>query len=599
MKKFFLCFLVGVTVLLCVQSSDACIQTGIPTYYMGPTALGSGDGSSWANRAYLRDYDFWDDVQAELASSPVQVLFASGTYAEFLGLIRMGDPVNRLYLNANTRGGVVFSASVPYYIKLEGTRNIEIDGFKFTGAATSWGIVCFPDFRRPARDIQIHFCEFEDMTSAYYGAIGLLDGTRDVVVRYCDFDNVGLDGSAHMIYNSHDVQKVSISKCDFIDCAGDYVRFRDDTEYNKVYDCYFHSLSTSPERPFIFIPLFNDVDPGDEFHGTNFAIHDNVFDYDSTENNHCAILFHCAGFEPEGHYYALTPYQASLLGGPNGNGGLDWKREFLEDNMGILASCIRVYDNTYYNPTMQVAYRYDAKPEWDAPDRGWEGYCDITGVPWGFGDIYSPPKINNGGFEARGLHSRRWFCSGSEGHIYWHPGLEGSNAARLTNSDNQVLYNWIHYPQSTWQMDCRFIVGDNFDTTGVVFSVDIFHDEIRNKRVTVAVDDEGNVGMMNGSTFVPIAALGTIDFAVDNNANNYYNNAGDVMKWYHLRVVGDYSGGTPHTDIYLGNANTMTLSRSATSQTYFVNGCYTGAKADCVGFNNFESPVVIDDVTWQ
>lgn len=66
--------------------------------------------------------------------------------------------------------------------------------------------------------------------------------------------------------------------------------------------------------------------------------------------------------------------------------------------------------------------------------------------------------------------------------------------------------------------------------------MDIFHNDIAGGKVSVGVDNLGRFGIYNGSTFTVLPGLGTIPFSVDNNGNGYYNDPGDVLNVYRLRL---------------------------------------------------------------
>lgn len=402
-----------------------------------------------------------------------------------------------------------------------------------------------------------------------------------------------------MIYCSHDAQNLWISQCTFTNCKGDYVRFRDDTEYAEVDGCTFTSSSSTYNMEFILVPVFNDVNPGDEHFGGKFKITNNTFNYagGTSGRRHC-VQFRCDGHNVDtssGLDYWTDTTEAATLN----TGTASQKNSILSPEMELNNSEIKIYGNTY-----QGSYEYQTvywhHKNYGSGDQGYTSYCNISNWPGSSGSFSAIPKLSNGNFEKKDIPSRLWQTNG--GDLLWHPGLNGTNNAMRTNPANsgQYFYNWIDSPQTTWTMDCLFLVGSGFTGTGVKFRAMIQHDEIGGKSVSFGVNNSGQVGLMtSGSSLTVIPSLGTIAWSVDNNSNSYYNDAGDTMNWYHLQIVGDYSGATPHTDVYLSEANTMTLTRSALSQTIFVGGCSTGVTAGCVDFTSFYAPVVVDEVTWQ
>lgn len=148
-------------------------------YWAAPAAAGTGDGSSLANAAYYLNSSFWSAVQSQLQSINVNVNLLDGNYnAGLLALTDMGNPLHRLTLQAANRFGPVFSPTSDHILDLTGTQNAALDGLVFNGPTPYWGIVCQPDYLKPCRNIGIYNCRFLNLTNAYYGAIGLLNGTR-------------------------------------------------------------------------------------------------------------------------------------------------------------------------------------------------------------------------------------------------------------------------------------------------------------------------------------------------------------------------------------------------------------------------------------
>jgi hypothetical protein len=234
------------------------------------------------------------------------------------------------------------------------------------------------------------------------------------------------------------------------------------------------------------------------------------------------------------------------------------------------------------------------------PYRDWEGTIDITDIPSPDTNIGLKllPKLRNADFEARGDHLRMWFTRG--GTLLWHPGKDGSrNAARFSVGTNQKIFQWISNPESIWTTEFCFAVGSNFTGTGFRFKTDIYNNEINWDHFSVAIDEQGRVGVYDGLTFVPLTELGNIQFSVDNNSNGYYTDSGDSLYWYRMKISGDYSGSAPYVNIYLSDANTDKLTRSAINQTKFAGNVPTGSSPSTLLFENYQAPAVIDNIMWQ
>src|SRR6202012_5161791 len=163
-------------------------------------------------------------------------------------------------------------------------QNLKFSGLTFTGPCSSWGIDCQPDYLKPCRDLEFSHCQFINLTNAYYGVIGLVNGARDITVDSCTFTNNTNGSHQHLIYASHDIVNVVVTNCVFQDCLADYIRFRDDSDYCVVDHCTFISPLAASAWPFVSVELYNDTDPGpgDEFFGTHFQISNTAFNYNAS-----------------------------------------------------------------------------------------------------------------------------------------------------------------------------------------------------------------------------------------------------------------------------------------------------------------------------
>ncbi|MGH7951550.1 MAG: hypothetical protein ACREFE_06485 [Limisphaerales bacterium] len=255
-------------------------------YWAAPAAAGMGDGTSSGNAAYYLNSSFWNTVKSRLSSDDVNVNFLNGNYsAGTLTLTDIGNPLHQLSLQSVNLYGAAMSVSsgTSTIINITGCQNIKFYGIQFNGLCSYWGVYCIPDYLKPCRNLEFSYCQFLNLTNAYYAAIGLLNGARDITVDNCTFTNLdyGTSGTAHFIYASHDIMGVQVLNSSFADCRADYVRFRDDSEYCTVSNCTFLSTISATSFPFITSPLYNTTSPGpgDEFFGTYFQICDNSFTY--------------------------------------------------------------------------------------------------------------------------------------------------------------------------------------------------------------------------------------------------------------------------------------------------------------------------------
>lgn len=571
-------------------------------YYVGPTALGNGSGSDWNNRAAYTNASFWNTIQTALSSGPVVVRFAGGSTAYTQGMLDLsnkGHPVNQLTLMANTLHGPNFASTVPHQLKLRGAQNIRVYGLKFSGTGiTSFAVWLQSSGKNTSRFITFDDCVFENLTQVAYGAIGILDNSRDITVTNCTFNNVGVGGGAHMLYCDHDARNITVTNCSFTNCKGDYVRFRDDTDFAKVDNCTFRSTSATYNQDFIRMPLFNDVSPGDEYFGTDFQFTNNSFTYDvASGTNRVAIAFDVSGFSSPPYDFSPSSAQASTLSSTDYAAA----RALLSSNMGIEGLRVKIYGNTFTGTSFWEAYAH-----WDnygSSEGGVQGYINVRPGTWATsGTLGAAPKLSfNANFERAGRWLRNWDDMWNGTAPVSHAGLNDTpKAARMAATGVNEMWQWVASPLTTsYTHDLLFAVGAN-SGTGVKFRVDVFHNTQTDSRVSVAVNDAGQIGILNGASFVALPALGTVQFSIDANADGDYSDAGDTLRWYKLRIVGNYSAATPYVDVHTSNVNSTTLVNSSLGKTAWVNGGpAVGQKASCVSYRNDNATVIIDELTWQ
>ncbi len=578
----------------------AAVSSAWADYYVGPTALGNASGSDWNNRAAYTTASFWNTMQTALNTGPVVVRFAGGTYSQgMLDLSNKGHPVNLLTIMANTLHAPVFSSSVSHQLKLRGAQNIRVYGLKFSGTGiTSFAVWCQSSGKNTSRFLTFDTCKFENLTQVAYGAIGILDNSRDITVTGCTFANVGIGGGAHMLYCDHDARNITVTNCSFTNCKGDYVRFRDDTDFAKVDNCTFHSTSTTYNQDFIRMPLFNDVNPGDEYFGTDFQFTNNDFTYDvASGTNRVAIAFDVSGYNSTSYDFSPTTTQAATLSGTDYTAA----RALLSSNMGIEGLRVKIHGNSFSGTAYWEAYGYFAN--YGSTGSGVNGYTNVRPGTWASsGTLGAAPKLSfNANFERAGRWLRNWDSMWNGTAPVSHAGLNGtSKAARMAATGVNEMWQWVASPLTTsYTHDLLFAVGPH-SGTGAKFRVDIFHNTVTDSRVSVGVSDSGQFGIFNGSSFVALPELGTLQFSLDANSDGDYSDAGDTLRWYKLRIVGNYSGATPYVDIHTSNVNSTTLSNSSLGKSIWVNGGpATGQKAGCVNYRNDAAAVILDELTWQ
>ena len=569
-------------------------------YYAGPTAQGNGSGSSWANRANFYNGTLWSGVQTQLNSTPVNVMLANGTYnGGELALSNRGNPRNPLHICANTLYGPVFTGDT-YCITMRGGNNISLYGLKFSEITHMFPVYTQKIMDNPARNIELHYCVFENLGHSIFdgvSAFGILDGSYGIGVHNCDFENVGVPedpNTPHMIYCDHDSILISVTDCTFTNGTGGYVRFRDAAEYVTVDNCIFNSTGSDYNRIFIELPVFNTSYPGQEYYGRYFKFTNNVFDYDSTSGSGLrhAVQFRCDGWNVlsgDTLDYMTDTTEASTLN----NGTQDQKDALLRTEMELDNDHIKIYGNTYTNCSYQTVYWHH--PNFGSGNQGYTGYCNISNWPKTSGTYPAPSQLRNNDFEYKCDRRRCWWTFSGTAPAD-HPGLHGARAVKLLRASTTEFGQWLSFPKSDTTVCCLFGVGARTGT-GVKFQMQLHHNEISNSYCAFAVNSSGQLGYMNGSTFVAVPALGTIEFCVDGNGDGDYTDAGDTLRWYQLRIKTYYSDGTPTFDIDRGVANTQS------SYNYQANGlttwCGTAAVTnDVVGlvkFTNVTADVILDN----
>jgi hypothetical protein len=301
---------------------------------------------------------FWSNVQTLLQSNPVDVVFADGTYnlTSTISLTNIGHATNNLELKCATIGSAVITGSIAKLMGLSNCKNILIHRLKFTGPVTDYALTI-----QSSQDVTVAYCRFEDMPSVYYGAVGAHYATsNNIIIRQNVFSKVGLDSHCHMIYGAYGVKRLKVINNTFTDCPGAFVRFRgDNSTHGVVYGNTFVSTGTykSSNPIFVEVPVFNDVNPGDEKFGTSFMITNNSFSYSTSGNQttRYALVFHHSGYNPTGRTHMISAADAATLGSSSST--VAAKRAIMLTNMGLDGTKILFGGNTNTNVAANVSYR--------------------------------------------------------------------------------------------------------------------------------------------------------------------------------------------------------------------------------------------------
>ncbi len=157
------------------------------TYYVAPQAQGLGNGSSAANAMQYWDDTLWSTIKNDLSGDDVNVIFANSneygnntTSRRALYIQNTGDPYHTLTLSGTSQSGTIWnynSTNQSSFIKLEGCENVKIEKMTFQGTVSNWGVSLVSASAKPTRNITIDQCTFQNLTTAYYGALGISDAT--------------------------------------------------------------------------------------------------------------------------------------------------------------------------------------------------------------------------------------------------------------------------------------------------------------------------------------------------------------------------------------------------------------------------------------
>jgi len=376
-----------------VQPAAAQVQR-----YVAAAASGDGSGSSAANAAAYTNTAFWNGVQTSLVGDAVTVTFLDGQYTSSLVLTQLGHADHRLTLQSQSVGGAVFAGH--NWITLRGVQNATVRDFGFTGgdpdgSARKLHITSSNNLATgiPSQNILIEGNQFYDAPT-FYGGIGVTHLTHYITIHDNLFRNVGSRAGSHMIYNSYDVHHVKVIGNHFEDSPGDYVRYRDNSDFGEVRNNTFVSTSAGYNLIFVRLAVFNDVNPGDEFHASNYLIRDNEFLFhpEPPAEAQDAIGYTSTGYEPVGLNYLPSAADGQVLT----NGTVEQKRQLLLDTMNIDLTKVRIYGNTYANE--RYRFMYWARVDYGASSQGWTGRADLTGTAsdtyLGAGDVYSDAVLD-------------------------------------------------------------------------------------------------------------------------------------------------------------------------------------------------------------
>jgi autotransporter-associated beta strand protein len=384
------------------------------TRYVSPAGAGAATGLDPSNPAKYNNTAFWAANKASLSTNPVQVIFLEGDYvintsADRLLLSGIGNDRNQLTLEGQHPFGTVFTRTdaaqtndAPAMMHLQYATNVVVRHLHWENDTTLSGRLvqyCLAingsNTGAETRDISVQGCSFVGLSWNIYGAMGFHHAhTHGGQVLNCEFVTGGYSSGFHMIYNAYGAYDLLFENNYFQDCAGGYLRLRGGCHEATVRSNEFVSTSSFYNQPFIQMPTFNNIEPGDETWGYNFKFLGNTFNYlvvGSGQN--VAVHFYHSGFDPARApgllwNYLLTPAEAAILT----SGTVAAKKELVRTNFGInFDTQIVIEGNTrlgYHAYEMKLeststsSYNYqDENGVWHiCPDYGGDGAWDISDI---------------------------------------------------------------------------------------------------------------------------------------------------------------------------------------------------------------------------
>ena len=354
--------------------------------YVSYVKQGDGSGNSPKNAADFLSAQFWEKIGKLIMTAPVRVLFAEGDYSrayteKALVLNNIGNSQNKLILEG-ADGKTIFSVPENFPQKsvlfdIRNSRNIHVKNISFTGSGLlGYALRITSDVNKATKDILIENCSWIDMHGIIYGGAGAhQEGTSYVTFLNCTFKRIGIDSHSHHIYNAYGPSHVSVIDSHFEDCTGDYVRFRDNMDYGIIKGSTFIRSPQALGRVFISVPVFNDINPGDEYLATDYSFTNNSFINNASTNIDRAIIFYHMGFTPPGRNYLLTAEEGNILQ----TGAVAAKKALLLSNFGIDADKVRVSGNTY-SSTITTKVALGAFSGYGSVSKGFSDWGDITNV---------------------------------------------------------------------------------------------------------------------------------------------------------------------------------------------------------------------------
>lgn len=324
-------------------------------YYAAPVAVGSGSGTSKTHAAKYNSSTLWAAVRASVNTNSVTLKFLSGEYiidqpAATMAVQSVGNERHSLTLEGERPYGTVFNRTesattqTVSYVTVKWTTNLVVRHLHWendtaqSGRLVNYCMSIGSKTGGETKNVYVEGCSFVGLSWNTYGAMGYhYSTTHGGRVAHCEFIRGGYSSGFHMIYNAYGSYDLLFEDNYFQDCMGSYLRLRGGCHEGVVRSNEFVSTTSAFNHPFVQMPTFNDINPGDETWGRNFRILNNQFTYMTRgDGNNCAINWYHSGFDPlraPGVLwdYLLTTAEKNILLSTN----VAAKKQLIRRNFGV------------------------------------------------------------------------------------------------------------------------------------------------------------------------------------------------------------------------------------------------------------------------
>ncbi len=205
-------------------------------------------------------------------------------------------------------------------------------------------------------------------------------------------------------------------------------------------------------------------------------------------------------------------------------------------------------------------------------------HYDVGANPGGSALAVGANAIANGDFDSwSGSPSEPtgWSVGGSNQFIYQTTGLNGSDTGAWleggqgTSGDRTNLTQSVLDISADWVCDLFFAMTD--PDTGSTADERGFHMVLwtpSKAAIILRATEDNDLQIYDGSAYQTVFA-DAIDFSVDSNGDRDFDDTGDTLNEYHLRLIGHFNDVVPNYDIMLSSANEFSFQLADLGLTYY------------------------------